>query len=134
MADIVLTAPIAATIARELYALLRQGADARQLQGANASRAQFPLGGTITNAIVTTIPEAFSGNGQQFFQMLMVLDPTSGALNFRIDGENPTAAVSGGFTVPAGGGSIVITGNDNIRNFKAIAQAGNVFFFRTLFI
>lgn len=138
MADdnIKLRMPAAAAIARELYAMLRAGADVRELQGANASRAQFPLGGTITNAAITTIPEALSGNGQQFFQMLMVFDPTSGPVNFRIDGDLPTVTLgTGGFATPGGWSQIVITGNDNIKNFRAIAQSATAApFFRVLFV
>jgi hypothetical protein len=117
-----IAAPILSAIAKEILALIRNDAELRRLWSLNAPRAQQFAAGTVTNAAVTKITIANSGNGQVFYQLAIVFDPTSGAGNFRMDGPDPTAAIGGGLAIPAGGGTLMITGADNIRNFAVIAQ------------
>lgn len=130
-----LDTPILSVIAREILALVKSDSELRALQGANAPRAYYFGAGTITNAAAVVINEARSGVGQIFYQLVIVFDTTSGAGNYRIDGPDATAALGGGIPIPAGGGTLVITGHDNIRNFSIIAQGATTMpFARYLFI
>jgi len=115
-------APILATIAQEVLLLLRSDAELRAIQGANAARACYFTAGTATNAGASNIAQAFSGTGEIFYQLSITFDITAGAGNYRMDGPAPTAALGGGVPIPAGGGTLTITGYDNIRNFQFIAQ------------
>jgi len=115
-------APILSVIAKEVLALIRSDAALREIQGANAPRACYFTAGTVTNAAAQSIPQSFSGTGEIFYQLVIVFDVTAGPGNYRIDGPAPTAALGGGIPIPTGGGTLVITGNDNIRNFQVIAQ------------
>jgi len=126
-------APILSTIAQEVLFLIRNDAALRAIQGFNAPRACYFTAGTITNAGATGIPQAASGTGEIFFQLAITFDVTAGAGNYRIDGPAPTAALGGGTPFPPGGGTLTITGHDNIRNFQVIAQAGNIPFTYYLF-
>jgi len=130
----VIDAPILSVIAKEVLALIRSDAALREIQGANASRACYFASGTITNAAAQVINEANSGTGEIFFQLVIVFDITSGAGNYRIDGPAPQAALGTGLPIPSGGGTLTITGHDNIRNFSIIAQgATSMPFARYLF-
>ena len=127
-------APILGVIAQELAQLLSQRQDLRALQANNAPRAAYGIDGQsaalatdplrpgpVTNAAVQQITIAQgSGTGQTFALLILTFDAASGAGRFRTDGQNPTTAV--GHEIPAGGYSLEITGMDNIRNFKMIAQ------------
>lgn len=113
-------APILSVIAKELWELIRSDAALREIQSQNAPRACYFTQGTVTSAAATTIAQAFSGNGEFFYQLMVVFDITAGAGNYRIDGPAPTTAA--GVPIPSGGGTLTITGNDNIRNFQMIAQ------------
>lgn len=117
-------APILSTIAREVLALIKSDAALRALQGVNAPRACYFASGTVTDAAAQTIVEANSGNGEIFYQLAVIFDRTAGDGNYRIDGPAPTAVVGGGVPIPSGGGTLIITGFDNIRNFSMIAQTG----------
>jgi hypothetical protein len=120
--DGTIDAPILAVIAKELLALLRSDAALRELQGANAARACYFAAGTVTNAVAQVINEANAGTGEIFFQLVVVFDITAGAGNYRIDGPAPGTALGTGLPIPSGGGTLTITGHDNIRNFSMIAQ------------
>ena len=125
-------APILTVIARELLALINSDASLRKIQGANAPRACYFTAGTVTNAAVVNIVEAASGNGEIFYQLVIVFDVSAGAGMFRIDGPAPTTTV--GVPIPSGGGTLTITGYDNIRNFQMIAQTATAMpFARYLF-
>jgi len=127
-------APILSTIAREVLALIRSDAALREIQGANAPRACYFAAGTVTNAAAQTIVEANSGTGEIFYQLVVVFDVTAGPGNYRIDGPPATAALGGGLPIPTGGGTLTITGHDNIRNFSMIAQGATTMpFARYLF-
>jgi len=115
-------APILSVIAKEVLALIRADAALRQIQGANAARACYFGSGSITNAAAVGINEARAGTGEIFYQLVIIFDITAGAGNYRIDGPDPTTALGGGIPVPSGGGTLTITGHDNIRNFSIIAQ------------
>ena len=127
-------APILATIAREVLALIKSDAALREIQGSNAARACYFGAGTVTNAAAQVINEANSGTSEIFYQLVVVFDVTAGAGNYRIDGPAPTAALGGGIPIPSGGGTLTITGHDNIRNFSMIAQGATTMpFARYLF-
>jgi len=129
-----INAPILSTIAQELLALMRSDAALRELQGLNASRACYFGAGIVTNAAAQVINEANSGTGEVFYQLVVVFDVTAGAGNYRIDGPAATAPLGGGLPIPAGGGTLTITGHDNIRNFSMIAQGATTMpFARYLF-
>ena len=104
-------APILSTIAQEVLLLIRNDAALRAIQGLNAPRASNFTAGTVTNAAAVIIcPEVNSGNGEIYYQAMIVLDGSAGACNYRMDGPPPTAAIGGGIAVPAGGGTLTITG------------------------
>jgi hypothetical protein len=125
-------APILSVIAKEVFALLKSDARLRELQANNAPRASYGQAGTATSAAETVINEARSGNGETFAQLMITFDSTSGAGRYRLDGTPATAAV--GLEIPAGGGTIIITGMDNIKGFSMIAQGATTMpFFRYLF-
>jgi len=116
-------APILSSIAKEILALIRNDSELRKLWSINAPRACYFAFGTVTNAVSQEINEANSGNGEVFHQLMMVFDITSGPGNYRIDGPKAQALVpGGGIPIPTGGGTLVVTGHDNIRNFSIIAQ------------
>lgn len=129
-----INAPILQAIAAELLALIRSDAALREIQGQNAARACYFASGTVTNAAAQNIVEANSGNGEIFYQLAVVFDITAGAGNYRIDGPPAQAALGQGIPIPAGGGTLIITGHDNIRNFSMIAQGATTMpFARYLF-
>jgi len=133
-AQATIKAPILSIIAQELLALIKSDAALRELQGANASRACYFASGTVTNAAPQNIVEANSGTGEIFYQLVVVFDTTAGAGNFRIDGPAAGAALGQGIPIPAGSGTLTVTGNDNIRNFSMIAQGATTMpFARYLF-
>jgi hypothetical protein len=139
-------APILGVLAEELAALLTQAAPLRQLQAANAARALYGIDGQsvavagdplrpgpVSNTVVQAITLAASGTGQTFAQLIIVFDTTSGAGRYRVDGQLPTTAV--GFEIPAGGFTLEITGMDNIKNFRMVAQTATTMpYFAGLFI
>jgi hypothetical protein len=130
--DLKAAAPILSVIAREILALIKSDAALREVQGANAARACYPTAVTVTNAAPVVIPEANSGNAEIFFQMVVVFDGTAGAGRFRIDGAAATPTV--GVEIPAGGGTLTVTGHDNIQRFSMIAQGATTMpSFRYLF-
>jgi len=127
-------APILATIAQEVLLLIRSDAALREIQGLNAARACYFAAGTVVNTAAQGILEAASGTGEIFYQLVVVFDVSAGAGNYRIDGPAPTAALGGGLPIPSGGGTLTITGHDNIRNFQMIAQGATTMpFARYLF-
>lgn len=130
-----ITAPILTTIAREILALVKNDAELRKIWSLAAPRACYFASGTVTNAAPQVINEANSGNGEVFYQLAVVFDITAGAGNYRIDGPAAAAAVpAGGIPIPSGGGTLIITGADNIRNFSMIAQGATTMpFARMLF-
>lgn len=130
-----IAAPILSSIAKEILALIRNDSELRKLWSLNAPRACYFATGTATNAAPQRINEANSGNGEVFYQLMMIFDVTAGAGNYRIDGPDAQAAVpAGGNPIPPGGGTLVITGHDNIRNFSFIAQGATTMpFTRMLF-
>lgn len=137
MADFegVIKAPVLSVIAQEVLALIKNDAALRKVWGLNAPRACYFASGTLVTPTAQVINEANSGNGEVFFQLVVIYDPSAGAINFRIDGPPAAAAVpAGGLAFPAGGGTLVITGNDNIRNFSHVAQGATTApFTRVLF-
>lgn len=130
-----ITAPILASIAKEILALVRNDQELRKIWSLNAPRACYFATGTLTNTAPQVINEANSGNGEVFYQLMVIFDITAGAGNYRIDGPPAAAAVpTGGVPIPSGGGTLVITGQDNIRNFSMIAQGATTMpFVRMLF-
>lgn len=130
-----IAAPILSSIAKEVLALIRNDAELRKLWSLNAPRACYFDSGTLTNAAPQVILEANSGNGEIFYQLAVIFDITAGAGNYRIDGPPAAAAVpAGGNPIPSGGGTLIITGHDNIRNFSMIAQGATTMpFTRMLF-
>ncbi len=125
-------APILSVLAKEVFALIKNDAKLREIQANNAPRASYGQTGTVTNAAEATILEARSGNGEVFSQLMITFDGASGAGRYRLDGTPATAAV--GLEIPAGGGTIIITGMDNIKGFSMIAQTATTMpFFRYLF-
>lgn len=126
--------PILGSIAKEFLALIRNDAELRRLWSLNAPRACYFATGTLNAATPQRIVEANSGNGEVFFQLAVIFDGTAGAGNYRIDGPDAAAAVpTGGVPIPAGGGTLIITGMDNIKNFSMISQAAAMPFVRYLF-
>jgi hypothetical protein len=66
--------------------------------------------------------------------LAVIFDVSAGAGNYRIDGPDATAAVpAGGVPIPPGGGTLIVTGMDNIKNFSMISQAAAMPFVRYLF-
>ena len=126
-----IVAPILVTIAKEVLALIKSDAALREIQGANAARACYFA--AVSSAAIQVINEANSGTSEIFYQLVLVFDPTSGAGNYRIDGTPAQAAVGGGHAIPAGAGTLTITGHDNIKNFSLIAQGAALVFTRVLF-
>ena len=126
--------PILGSIAKELLALIRNDSELRKLWSLNAPRACYFATGTLNAITAQRINEANSGNGEVFFQLAVIFDVTAGAGNYRIDGPDASAAVpAGGVPIPPGGGTLIVTGMDNIKNFSMISQAAAMPFVRYLF-
>ena len=130
----VLDAPGIAKLAGQIAALLRQDAALRTVQSQNALQAKGfdqPAGG-VTGATVYSITEAQNGN-VQFYQLVLTFDGTSGSGRYRIDGPPPTP--TNGIGIPAAGVVLTITGAENIKAFKLIAEGGQTLqFARYLFL
>lgn len=128
-------APILSVIAKEILAQIRNDAALRELWSKNAPQACYSEGGTLTNAAVQAISQAFPGNGETFYQLVIGFDVSAGPGNYRMDGINPTVTPgTGGMPIPSGGGVLVITGHENIRGFRMVAQSATTMpFFRMLF-
>lgn len=145
-----LDAPGIAKIAAQVAAILRADSGLRALQSQNASPARYfdqpgvaggspGLGGitgttpAITGNVVYEIQECKNRQGEIYASLILVFDGASGSGRFRIDGGAPTPTV--GKQIPAGGIVVRITGYENIRNFKLIAEAGQTLTFaRELFL
>lgn len=127
-----LDAPGLGKIAAAITSLVNQNAALRAVQAANAPQAtafdQQGLQGVggISGNTLYVILEAQAQN-RAFSQLVMTFDAGSGAGRYRMDGANPTAIR--GIPVPAGGVVLVITGRNNIEQFKLIAEAGQTLTF-----
>lgn len=130
----ILDAPGIAKLAAQIAAIIRQDSDLRHVQGRNAPIAKYfdqPTGG-VTGATVYLISQAQNGN-EDFYQLVLTFDAASGSGRYRIDGPPPTPTI--GVAIPAAGVVLTITGADNIKNFKMIAEAGQTLTFaRYVFI
>lgn len=129
-----LDAPGLAKLAAQLALLLRQDAELRAQQANNAPQASAfdqPSGG-VTGATEYNITEAQAAS-KNFYQLVITFDATSGSGRYRIDGASPTPA-GAGVGIPSGGVVLTITGANNIRNFKMVAETGQTLkFARYLF-
>jgi hypothetical protein len=126
-------APVLNAIARELLALMRSDAALRELQGANAARACYFDAQTLGSTTEYTITQARSGS-EIFYQLVIMFHETAGRGNYRLDNATLGTGTVAGIPIPSGGGQLVITGNDNIRNFSMLAEAGQTLpFARYLF-
>lgn len=124
-----------AKIVAQLAAFLRADGDLRQTQSRNAPQAKhFDQPGVfssigsvaVTGNVVYLIFEAQADN-EIFSSCVLTFDAASGSGRFRIDGPNPTPAI--GTQIPAAGAVLTINGQDNIRNFRMIAEAGQTLTF-----
>ena len=121
---------------------LRQDAELRQLQARNAAIAKYfdqpgvftQVGSVaVTGSVLYTIAEAQQRQGEQYSSLVLTFESSSGSGRFRTDGGNPTATI--GHQIPAGGIVIEVTGYENIRNFKMMAEAAQTLVFsRVLFL
>lgn len=100
----------------------------RRTLGAERAILYVPL--VVTAAGVsrfrTLIPDTVTKN---FTTALIQSDAGSGPGRFRYDGQDPlpaTATAAAGLPLPAAGGTIVITGAENIASFAITAEAANI--------
>lgn len=115
---------------------LRQDAELRAVQGANALQAKNfdqPAGGVTGNTLYL-ITEAQIQSSQKWPLLILTFETASGSGRFRIDGGTPTPTQ--GTQIPSGGGfTLTIPGIEQIRNFRMIAEGGQTLLFsRYLFI
>jgi len=120
---VALDSPGLAKIAGQLAAALREDFQLRQVQGQNAPQCKiFRPTFTLTTTPVQIIE---AQNGVQRYSLLVVMfQDTAGRGRFRIDGPQPTAA-GVGFPIPAGGGTLVVAGINNIMQFWMVAETAN---------
>ncbi len=93
-----------------------------------AERAVFLSDSTALTALGDPIPAVAGVSddmSQVFTSMLIQFTQASGSLRYDITGRGPTAA-GRGFQFPSGGGLLQVIGAQNIRNFRLIAETGQV--------
>lgn len=134
MADsFVLDAPGIAKLAAQLAAMLRQDADLRSLQSANAPQATAFDDQTTPGISGVNVYAIADAQSRDFYSLVLTFSAASGSGRYRIDGPAPGQAV--GVPIPAGGVVLNIVGANNVRNFKMIPEAGQTLTFaRYLFI
>lgn len=119
----------------QLSAMLRQDARLRTEQAKNAPYATAfddQTGVGVSGNTVYLFQEAQTGD-RIFHSAALSFNAVSGSGRYRIDGPVPLPAV--GMPIPAGGVVLNIVGHMNVRNFRMIAEAGQVLTFsRYLFL
>lgn len=148
MATTIIDAPGIAKIVEQITIALTQGSDLRAVQARNAPQAsnfdQRGFQGAVSASLPTAMQNPVSGNevyefaeaqsqGKGFYQAIITFDAGCGSGRYRVDGVDATPLQ--GIPIPAGGVVLVITGQDNIRNFTMVAESGqNLTFARNLYV
>jgi len=126
-----LSGPFLENTLRLLQELLSQDLEFREKRAVNAPLAVYYDQTTITGAVQYRIEQAQS-NAEYFTEMLIVFDQTSGLGRYMLTSER--AQPARGFPIASGASFLRVVGQQNIKNFTLIAQAGETLVFsRVLF-
>lgn len=148
MNDTIIDAPGIAKLVELTSYGLKQDASLRILQAQNAPQAfnfdQRGFQGAASAVLPTAMQNPVTGNevyrfqeaqaqGKLFTQAIITFDAGCGSGRYRIDGIDATTVQ--GIPIPSGGVVLVITGDNNIRNFSMMAEAGqSLTFARNLYV
>lgn len=126
------SAPVLAKLAALLRSIAQLDAPLREIQSRNAPAGSYMGNGTpgdnsgtsatLTDAAIIDIPEARSGQ-ETFYSCSVMFQSTAGSGRYTVNGTPPKATGTG-LPIPSGGGQLTISGMDNIRKFRMIAETG----------
>jgi hypothetical protein len=98
----------------------------REVRSLHAESANVFVSAIVVSTGVTRLRDEFPiVQDKVFTTALIMFDAGSGAGRFRLDGQDPipaTATAAAGMPVLAAGGSLVITGQQNIARFAITAE------------
>lgn len=115
----------AKAVLNALRGLVSLDADVRELRTLNAETAELFVSAAVVAGAVTRLrdlePRVIT---QAFTTALIMFDGAAGAGRWMVHGPDPTSAATAaaGMPVPAGGATLVITGQRNIANFAVIGE------------
>jgi hypothetical protein len=95
----------------------------RRTQAGNSPLAIGFQQGTIVDTAITRFDAAQTG-AQKFSYIEVLIEDTAGSCRYTLDASDPSAA-GRGHKIPAGGSTLTIPGDENIKNFKIVAETGN---------